>query len=71
MKSTVIKIAISIILGFALLRFGYEFENDNLSIGTQFLGYFFVSYPFYLFFKAFIGQIIYEIKRIRNNKTNF
>jgi len=61
-----IKIALSIVIGFSLLRFGYEAKNDTASIVVQSLGYVSVSYPFILFIKVFIDQIKYDIKN-RNN----
>lgn len=68
MKKIIRNIAISIILGMALLRFGYTFKNDWLSIITQSLGYIIISYPFYLFFKFLIYKIKSDIERARENK---
>ncbi len=66
MKKSILKIAISIILGFVLLRIGFESKNDKVSIIVQSIGYLFVSYPFILFFKFFIGKVIHDIKQLRN-----
>lgn len=62
----IIKIILSIVISFVLLRFGYESENEYTSLILQSLGYVFISYPFFLFFKTFIGLIIHEIKNIKN-----
>jgi hypothetical protein len=65
MKNTVIKILSSIVVGFILLRVGFESKNDNTSIVIQSLGYISISYPFLLFFKFFIGKIIHDIKSMK------
>lgn len=62
---TFIKIALSVIIGFVLLRVGFEAKNDNTSIIVQSIGYLFVSYPFILFFKFFIGKVIHDVKQLR------
>lgn len=59
---------VSVILSFALLRIGYEVEDDYLSIGLQIAGYIVISYPFYMFFKLLIGKIKYDLKRYKTDK---
>lgn len=68
MKKYLIRIALTILIGGALLRFGYMFKNDWLSIITQGLGYIVVSYPFYLFFKLLVWKIKSDIERYRQDK---
>lgn len=68
MKKIIRNTALSIIFGMALLRFGYIFKNDWLSIITQALGYIVISYPFILFFKVFINQIKFTIKEKKIDK---
>jgi hypothetical protein len=62
LKNKPLMIVLSIILGFVLLRIGYEAKNDTVSIVVQSLGYISVSYSFILFIKVFIDQIRYDIK---------
>jgi hypothetical protein len=69
MGKIALKIVLSIVLGMALLKFGYMFKNDWLSIITQALGYLVVSYPFYLFFKLLVWKIKMDIKEYRINKS--
>ena len=68
MGKIILKIVLSIVIGFSLLRFGYEFKNDWLSIITQSLGYIVISYPFILFFKVFINQIKFTIEQKKIDK---
>lgn len=68
LKNKPLMIVLSIILGFVLLRIGYEAKNDNVSILVQSLGYISVSYPFILFVKIFVAQVVYEIKQRKQNK---
>jgi hypothetical protein len=65
MKNTVIKILLSIVVGFTLLRVGFESKNDTTSIVIQSLGYISISYPFLLFFRFFIGKVIHDIKSMK------
>ena len=69
MKNYIIKITLSLVIGVGLLRFGYMFKNDWLSIITQAFGYIVVSYPFYLFFKILFWKIKMDIKENRINKS--
>ena len=57
LKNKPLMVVLSIVLGFTLLRIGYEAKNDTVSIVVQSLGYVSVSYPFILFIKVFIDQI--------------
>jgi hypothetical protein len=68
LKTILIRVSISIIVGMAALRFGYMFKNDRLSIITQILGYIIISYPFYLFFKGFILKIVKDVKKLKQEK---
>lgn len=68
MKNKIIKILLSIVVGVYLMRFGYKFKNDYLSLITQALGYVVISYPFILFFKAFFSHIRYSLIRFREQK---
>jgi hypothetical protein len=68
MGKIALKIGLSIVIGMALLRFGYEFKNDWLSIITQSLGYVVISYPFFIFFKIVIWKIKEDIKQHKINK---
>lgn len=65
---TIIKIALSIVIGILLMRFGYIVKNDYLSLGMQALGYIIISYPFYLFFKFTFLKIKNDIFRMRIDK---
>tara|TARA_R110000803_G_scaffold113522_4_gene181900 strand:- start:598 stop:801 length:204 start_codon:yes stop_codon:yes gene_type:complete len=65
MKNTIIKILLSIVVGFTLLRVGFESKNDTTSIVIQSLGYISISYPFLLFFRFFIGKVIHDIKSMK------
>lgn len=64
-----IKILLSIVVGVLLMKLGYIFENDYLSIITQAIGYIVVSYPFILFFKVFINQVKQTIFDFKKNKA--
>lgn len=68
MKKYLIRIALTILIGGALLRFGYNFENDWLSIFTQSLGYIIISYPFILFFVFLFNKIKNDIKLHQQDK---
>jgi hypothetical protein len=54
MKNTVIKILLSIVVGFTLLRVGFESKNDTTSIVIQSLGYISISYPFFYYSSGFL-----------------
>lgn len=68
MVKQIVKIASSIVIGILLLRFGYNFENDWLSIFTQSLGYIIISYPFILFFGFLFNKIKNDIKLHQQDK---
>lgn len=56
MKNTVIKILLSIVVGFTLLRVGFESKNDTTSIVIQSLGYISISYPFFIILQVFYWE---------------
>jgi len=66
--NTILKLASAIITGFLFLRIGFEAESDKLSIIVQSLGYLFLLYPFILFVKVFVNQVVYAIKQKKDKK---